>query len=263
MVNRRQFLGSLCLATAGTSVLQGANGLPVSREEKITDDPARIAALFKKKEPVKWLFTGDSITQGAKHTHGMRSYPEIFAERVRWELGRMGDVVINTAVSGNTSADIIRDLERRIFQYQPQAVFVMLGTNDAALQKGISVEMFEQNIRTIATQVRNNNAIPVLLSPNRIVESQAKERAWLKDYVAVLKAIAVSGPVIYADVWNAWDTELEQKYGGQQYRRLLNDPLHPNGYGHQEIAMLLFKTLSVYDAKEPSCGGAYYENKNW
>ena len=47
------------------------------------------------------MFTGDSITHGALHTMGWRSYPEHFAERVRWELGRMRDIVINTGISGD------------------------------------------------------------------------------------------------------------------------------------------------------------------
>ena len=32
-------------------------------------DHERIAELLKKKDPLIWLFTGDSITHGAKHTH--------------------------------------------------------------------------------------------------------------------------------------------------------------------------------------------------
>jgi hypothetical protein len=50
-----------------------------------------VRALLTGTEPVTWLFTGDSITHGALHTMGWRSYPEHFAERVRWELRRMRD----------------------------------------------------------------------------------------------------------------------------------------------------------------------------
>ena len=32
------------------------------------------------KEPLTWIFTGDSITHGALHTWGWRSYVEHFAE---------------------------------------------------------------------------------------------------------------------------------------------------------------------------------------
>jgi acyl-CoA thioesterase-1 len=39
----------------------------------------------------------------------------------------------------------------------------------------------------------------------------------------------------------------------------LNDPLHPNQTGHQEIARLMFKELSIFDPAAASCGGKYYE----
>ena len=42
------------------------------------------AMLANRSRPLTWVFTGDSITHGAKHTAGCRSYPEHFAERVRW-----------------------------------------------------------------------------------------------------------------------------------------------------------------------------------
>ena len=60
----------------------------------------RVKALLEGKEPVKWLFYGDSITHGALHTFGMRDYAELFSERVRFEMGRTQDIVLNTAISG-------------------------------------------------------------------------------------------------------------------------------------------------------------------
>ena len=40
-----------------------------------------------------WLFTGDSVTAGDQHTYGRRDYTELFAERIRYELGRISDTV--------------------------------------------------------------------------------------------------------------------------------------------------------------------------
>ena len=41
-----------------------------------------IRRLLSRDAPVKWLFTGDSITHGALHTIGWRDYTELFSERV-------------------------------------------------------------------------------------------------------------------------------------------------------------------------------------
>lgn len=65
----------------------------------------RIKQLLKQDKPVKWLFTGDSITHGASHTFGWRDYVQVFEERARYELGRVSDVVIRTGISGWTTRD--------------------------------------------------------------------------------------------------------------------------------------------------------------
>ena len=79
-----------------------------------------------------WVFTGDSITHGALHTKGWRSYPEHFAERVRWELKRMRDIVVNTGVSGDRAQGLLPDLDWRVLHLKPDVVSVMLGVNDSA-----------------------------------------------------------------------------------------------------------------------------------
>ena len=80
--------------------------------------------------PVTWVFLGDSITQGVAHTHGRRGYVEHFAERVRGELGRRGDAVINSGVSGATTEDLLPEFHWRAGRFAPDVVFVMFGTND-------------------------------------------------------------------------------------------------------------------------------------
>ena len=49
-------------------------------------DFEKISEHFKSedKQPWIWLFVGDSITHGAAHTHGFRSFPEIFADTMQY-----------------------------------------------------------------------------------------------------------------------------------------------------------------------------------
>jgi lysophospholipase L1-like esterase len=58
--------------------------------------------LKNKNKPITWVFVGDSITHGARHTNGWRSYSEHFAERMRWEMKRYTDTVINTGITNDT-----------------------------------------------------------------------------------------------------------------------------------------------------------------
>src|SRR4051794_7915004 len=80
--------------------------------------------------PVTWVFLGDSITQGVAHTRGRRGYVEHFAERVRGELGRRGDAVVNSGVSAATTEDLLPEFHWRAGRFAPDVVFVMFGAHD-------------------------------------------------------------------------------------------------------------------------------------
>src|SRR6266571_3512165 len=126
---------SVCILLFGGG-LTGLAQEQMARFESITnaaDDLAVIQArVADQSAPITWVFTGDSITHGASHTHGERSYPEHFAERVRWEMGRRRDVVVNTGISGDTADGILKDFEHRVARFKPDVVSIMIGMNDCA-----------------------------------------------------------------------------------------------------------------------------------
>jgi lysophospholipase L1-like esterase len=215
------------------------------------DDPAKIKSIFESTASAVWLFTGNSITQGAQHTHGLRSYPEVFAERIRWEMRRGTDVVINTAISGHTSQNILDDFQQRVARFQPDVVVLMVGTNDAGR---LTIQQFEDNLMRLIEKIREINAVPVLLTPTPIITEKDQSRKDLEKYVIKVREITEKNQVILLDNWTIWNTELQEKYNGEALSALLDDPLHPNGLGHQEIAISLFKAFSIFDANAPSCG---------
>lgn len=220
-------------------------------------DQEQIQTLLTRKEPNIWLFTGDSITHGAKHTHGFRSYPEVFAERIRWELKRVRDLVINTGISGNATTNILSDFDWRVSQFKPAVVSLMIGTNDCA-RAGLTTAVFEQNLIAIVEKIRALGAVPILHTPNPIILEKAPERKTLPEYIPVVRRVAETKNAILVDHYQHWQNTTDLNVN----REWLNDPLHPGGRGHQEIARLLFKTLSIFDPKEPTCGGPYYEGEH-
>lgn len=240
--------------TSISSGVEAENNLPVSR----LPDLDRIAELLKQKASLKWLFTGDSITAGVGHTHGSRSYPEIFAERIRMGLQRKRDIVINTAVSGNTSGDILDDFDWRVTQFRPAVVSLMIGTNDCA-KKEMNPEIFERNLIFLLSKIKESGAVTILQTPNPIVAEKAPERADLFDYTTVIQNLARKENLILVDNWTYWRETLQTDPETDVHKNWLNDPLHPNGMGHIQIARLLFKKLSIFDPADPTCGGKYYE----
>lgn len=262
--SRRLFLKTLSSTTIGMMAFHSKTYPTYTKRMNLildneNDDLSRIHEMLTSEHPLIWLFTGDSITQGAKHTHGMRSFPEVFAERIRWEMRRTSDFVINTGVSGWTTVQILNDFNRRIAQLNPKVVVLMIGTNDAAEGRNISLEQYGQNLTGLIQGIRNIEAIPILLSPNTIIVEKNLERKRLGEYVAKMKGVAQQKNVIFVDNWRIWSSDLQIKYNGEVNKKLLNDPLHPNGFGHQEIAIALFKELGIFDPNAATCGGAYYE----
>lgn len=247
MITRRSFVGK---AIGLISLPAWMGFIPFNKtsfDSSHDDDLSKIKALLLAKEPLKWVFAGDSITQGAKHTLGYRSYPEIFAERVRWEMKRVRDVVINTAISGNTSSDILKDFEWRVAQFAPAVVFIMTGTNDASVKKEISTELFRSNMEELVSRVRKAGGIPILQTPNIIITEKATGRERLRDYVPILREVSVSKNTILVDHWAYWEDKAKQT-PDEVYRKWMSDELHPNGKGHDEMAKFLFRKLDIFDA---------------
>lgn len=212
-------------------------------------DATRIKELLSSPTGKNWVFTGDSVTQGAKHTYGFRSYPEIFSERIRWEMGRSLDFVINTAVNGNNSEDIVKDFHRRVTQFSPSVVSIMLGINDCAYVL-TTEEIFKENLHKIIREIRKSDAIPLLHTPNRIDERPSNEytsRAKLSRYVEIVNEVANETQTILIDNWKHWK--------GYDYLDWLDDSLHPNHSGHLEIARRMFVALSIFDKNSFCCSG--------
>ena len=75
----------------------------------------RIQQFLRSPEPIKWIFDGDSITHGALHTVGWRDYTEHFTERLRYEMGRMRDVV--RAHARKTAHEIAHAVDEALIRF--------------------------------------------------------------------------------------------------------------------------------------------------
>lgn len=198
-----------------------------------------------------WLFTGDSITHGALHTNGCRSFVEQFAERIRWELSRPRDIVVNTAISGNYITDIIDDYQWRVKRFTPDVVFLMIGTNDA--QAGpAKLPTYTENMVTLINWMRGDGAIPVINTPNPIIMELGCGglRTHLSNYVDAMQRIAQEYNVLLIDHWAYWH---KTKPDNDSLMNWLNDSIHPNEYGHRALAHQIFDALGIFDPASPSC----------
>jgi lysophospholipase L1-like esterase len=102
-------------------------------------------------------------------------------------------------------------------------------------------------------------AVPILHTPNLIIFRKSPERTKLPDYVSVIRKVAEKEKLILIDNYYHWQDTFQNSATINVYKDWLNDPLHPNGNGHSQIARLMFKELSIYDVNSSVCGGEYYE----
>ncbi|MYQ39060.1 Lysophospholipase L1 [Streptomyces sp. LamerLS-316] len=215
-------------------------------------DHGRISTILNSDTPATWLFTGDSITHGALHTNGWRSYPEHWTERVRWELGKPKnrDFVIDSGVSGATSAELTASFAERVTAFSPKVVSIMIGTNDIATS-GLGLERYRANLVSLVGSVRAlpGSPVPVLQSPNPVDPATWPGRAALSDYARVMGEVAAQQNVVFVDHHDDWLTG----NGGQVPLSLLNDGLHPNERGHHRIALKMIRDLQIFDSGSRVC----------
>lgn len=145
--------GDTQLAAVTGKVLQGNESQvkPVT-QTGLNDLQKQIRAIAEKEEPATWLFVGDSITHGALHTKGYDSIHQTFEKYLKEELGRKDDVVINTAVSGATTAEQEANSNERLDKYNADVVIVMLGTNDAS-NETVPTDRYKANLESIVDKI--------------------------------------------------------------------------------------------------------------
>lgn len=190
--------------------------------------------------PMTWLFVGDSITQGVLHTDGARNFVEHCGEVIRWEAGRIRDVVINAGVSGWRVPDVLADFDFRVTRFAPDVVVAMLGTNDAtAGANGVSA--FEQQLTELVTRIRATGAQLVLQVPPPL-RGEPSDRAAMAGYVEAVRAVAQRHSVLLVDHDLDWSQNLRD---GGVHDEFLADNIHPNGAGHERMARRVLGVLGL------------------
>ena len=202
----------------------------------------KIKDLLNSGHPLKWVFYGDSITHGALHTFGQRDYVELFAERVRFEMFRTTDVIINTAISGDTTRGLLASFDWRVAQFNPDLVFLMIGTNDCSSEHEIDLKEFEENLRELADKITGLGAVPVLQTACPILPGQAPERLpHFDSYMDAIRKVASDRklPLIDHAMW--WKERPDSHFFW------MSDAFHPNNHGHKVLAKHIYRCLDIHD----------------
>ncbi|MCK9477929.1 MAG: GDSL-type esterase/lipase family protein [Firmicutes bacterium] len=204
---------------------------------------------------LKIIAFGDSITQGSALTTDMKNWTELLSERY-------GTEIINAGVAGNSSAQGLARLERDVLSLRPDLVIINFGMNDSVLDGPhyVAVSQFADNITQIVEEIRKAGAMPVLVTPNPIIEGNETSYYYsrhnkavftpyggaqtvLNTYVQCIREIAKGTGTPLADVnrewrnYNSFDLLITLKNSDK------DDGVHPCAAGAELYARIIGDVL--------------------
>lgn len=187
---------------------------------------------------MKILLTGDSLI--ARHEGLDQPMIDYYLKKAFPELE-----ISNTAVSGSNTADLLENLPAFFPAADFEMVFILIGTNDLALNKQLSLKKFQKNLVKILQEIKKiyPSSRICLISPPAVDESKQRFRNnhLIADYSHSMKKIAVCQTVEFINLRKAMQEKpdfLQLTHGS------LNDGLHFGKKGYLLLTALIKEQLA-------------------
>jgi len=159
---------------------------------------------------------GDSLTFGTGAVPGM-DYPSQLSKMIL-------KPVINAGAPGDTTASALTRLQRDVLSRSPDIVLITLGGND--LKNGIAKDIAFENLKRIVKSIQERGA-RVIIGGFRF---PLRDRGFARGYKDLADQ---SGAVLIPDIF-------KDIIGN---RRLMSDPIHPNGNGYKIMAQRFLEAM--------------------
>jgi len=153
---------------------------------------------------------------------------------------------INSGISGQTSAQLIKRLEEDVLLYQPHLIFLTVGGNDSNPKNNILLEEFHKNMLFIINEFKKINGCEIILQTyySPIYEKLAADYAAnFKIYMAEIRSVAKETNTVLFDHLPQWEhlrSELKEEYE----KKFMDDQMHLNGLGNQLWAFNILNRLA-------------------
>lgn len=202
------------------------------------DHSEKVKVVTKKEEVVEkvvdnnYLFLGDSITE----QYDLKEYYEDYP-------------VVNSGVSGDFTSSIVEDMKKRVYDYNPSKVFLLIGIND--LRKGKDVSEIVSNTKEIIELIKENrpyseiyleSIYPINKTDDDKISDSVKDIKFDNEKIIevndLLKDLAKDEKITYVDLYNKLiddDGNLNISY--------TKDGLHISSEGYECITKELMKYI--------------------
>lgn len=257
-ISRRRFLATAGLAglTVGlpSSILKGAE-TPVLK----ADIPILNNTVPKKELNLKFLFQGDSITDGKwgrdqrdlNHYLG-HGYVFAIASRLGADFPNAGFQFINRGVSGNRLSDLEKRWEKDTLDHRPDVLSILIGVNDLNARQrrkpdAYTDKEFDQHYRKLLDQ--SLKAIPnliLVLAPPFMYKVGVRVEQWpfwekeLAPRTEIVRRIAKDYDAVLVDYPALFDRAIKVA----PTEHWLWDGCHPSVFGHELMSREWIRSVS-------------------
>ncbi len=201
-------------------------------------DHSKEKVVIKEKKVVEtivddnYLFLGDSITE-------------------QYDVDKFFDdyKVVNSGVSGDYTSSILKDMKKRVYDYNPSKVFLLIGIND--LRGGKDNEEIISNIEEIIKLIKENrpyseiyleSIYPINKTDDDIILDDVRKIKFDNSEISVvnnsLKELALELDVVYVDLFSKLIDD-----DGNFSVSYTKDGLHVSDKGYEVITNELMKYI--------------------
>ena len=197
---------------------------------------------LKAGQPVKVVCLGDSVTCNYYHTGGRRAYAEMLGLALKTAYPRAEVTAVNAGISGNTTIDGLKRLQKDVLDHKPDLVTVMFGLNDMTR---VPMADFRVNLGQIIERCRAVGAEVILCTPNGVIDTPGRPIPRLVEYCGAIKEVARKYQVPVCDVYAAYESLRARD--PLSWRLLLSDEIHPNMDGHKLNAEAICRSITGHE----------------
>ena len=200
----------------------------------------------------KVVFLGDSITQNAViNSENFKGYITLIQEEVDENIKLIGK-----GISGDKVSDLLTRYKEDVLKLNPDIVFIYIGINDVwhkyDFGTGTDIDLYENGLRKIISDVKNQGAKVVLCTPTVIgensgefrlgnqfkdVETMEKMDQDLDDFSDIIRKLSSEYNTELVDLRKAFKQYISENNPENKAKGILTtDGVHLNNKGSKLIA---------------------------
>ncbi|MDG0808198.1 SGNH/GDSL hydrolase family protein [Cohnella rhizosphaerae] len=150
---------------------------------------------------------------------------------------------------GETTDNLLERMDRDVLSFQPSAVIVTIGGNDAI--QSLPLERYADNLRRICTRSRQEDAEPILQTYYCPMYHQRSEgfKSVFESYMEVIRTIAREMGVLLVDQYDRFEPFYRKQ--PERYAKLMLDSMHVNHLGNLIMGMHISRAFQLPELQLP------------